>query len=65
MMPAVAAMMVTAFRVAVGLAPVRVYAGARLLTRSDLPPTGQSQYHDRRKSQYQTLHTPTLPAFFF
>jgi hypothetical protein len=65
MMPAVAAMMVTAFRVAVGLAPVRVYAGARLLTRSDLPPTGQSQYHDRRKSQYQTLHIPTLRTFFF
>lgn len=42
MMSAVAAMMVTAFRVVVGLAPVRVYASARLLTRSDLPPTGQS-----------------------
>jgi hypothetical protein len=64
MMPAMAAMVVTAFRVVVGLPPVRVYAGARLLTRSDLSPTGQSQYHDRRKSQYQTLHIPTLPAFF-
>jgi len=42
MMPAVATMVVAACRVVVGLVPVRVYAGPRLPTRSDLPPTGQS-----------------------
>jgi hypothetical protein len=37
MMPAVAAMMVTAFRVAVGLAPVRVYAGVSDVSYSNPP----------------------------
>lgn len=53
---------VTAARVVLGFLPVSRYAGACLLTRSDLPPTSQRQQQDYRKSEYQMLHS-TLVVF--